>query len=113
MTRDIEWDDDAREDMLALAQYEAGICGCGFHKSLTHDKANHFTWAEDTCPVCAGASRYMRRQAAEDEKAIEALGGDPSPLAPRPDDGRYTYTKLLTDAEAATAMQKSQPPRSA
>lgn len=113
MTREVEWDDDSREDMLALAQYEAGICACGFHTSLTHDRANYFTWAEDVCPVCAGAAVHMRQQAANDDKIIEAMGTDPSPLLPRPDDGRHIYTKLMTDAEVATAKQTSQRPRTA
>lgn len=99
--------------MLALAQYEAGICDCGFHSSLTHDKANVFKFESDVCPVCAGADRHMRWQIAEDDKAVEALGDNPRPLDARPDDGRRILAKLLSDADAATAKQTSQPPRTA
>lgn len=99
--REPEWDDDSREDMIALAEYEAGICNCGIHRSLTHDKANFFSFVDDVCPVCRGAAQYGRMQAAKDEVAVKALGEKPQPTAPRPDDGRSTYVTKLSDGEVA------------
>lgn len=93
VTREPEWDDESREEMLALAEYESGVCACGFHKSQTRDKANVFSFQVDHCPVCAGQARYGRLQASDDNEEDERVKGAP-PAAPRPNDGRLVSMKL-------------------
>ena len=82
--------------MLALAQYEAGVGPCGFHKSLTGDPANHFTFEEETCSVCRGAALYDRVQKERDKAT---LGDKPDPKSPWPSDGRSTHIRMMTNAE--------------
>lgn len=97
--REPEWDDDERETMLALALYERGVCSCGFHQSLTRDKANVFTFEEVVCSVCAGVSRYSRIQGDADDKALKAIGDNASPGSARPGDGRRTFTKIVPEVK--------------
>ena len=54
-----EWDDRERAKLLALATYEAGLCECGWHKDLTDDRSNHFTFDDRTCPVCKGTAQVV------------------------------------------------------
>ena len=96
-----EWDDESRAEMLALAEYEAGICDCGFHKSLTHDKANHFKFETDRCPVCAGWARYGRLQSRDDAEEEEKLGKDAPPTMPRPGDGRRVFMAMSRGSSVA------------
>lgn len=108
VTRDAEWDDDQRQRMLAYLEYEDGVCGCGFHESLTQDKSNVFTFEHSTCPVCRGKDRYARMMAAQDDEARRALGEKPPPSAPLPSDGRTTFVKMLSDREAAELRRPSE-----
>ena len=80
--------------MLGLSDYEAGICDCGFHESLTHDKANVFSFKTDRCPVCTGRARYERLQASDDREEEEKLGENPPPTAQRPSDGRRVFMQM-------------------
>lgn len=94
VTRESEWDDVSREEMLGLAEYEAGICECGFHQSLTRDKGNVFSFEVDHCPVCAGKERYGRLQSQDDQDEVAKLGENPSPKLPRPWDGRQVVMHM-------------------
>ncbi len=94
-----EWDDEQRTMMLALGRYEAKVCECGFHESLTEDSSLSFTFPTRTCPVCRGAAQYARKLHSQDEKYAKTLGDNPPPLAPRPEDGRRTYIKLMSPDE--------------
>lgn len=87
--------------MYALAEFERGICACGFHSSLTDDRSNLFTFETKVCNVCAGWSKMGRMQAAQDAREEELLGEKPPPNATRAGDGRRTYMRMMTDAEAA------------
>lgn len=87
--------------MLALGQYEASVCDCGFHSSLTNDPANHFTFEERVCPVCRGSARYGRIQRAADELAMKQIGENAPPATPHPTDGRKTFARQLGAHELA------------
>lgn len=95
--------------MLALAQYEAGVCDCGFHESVAQDRDNFFTFDQRTCPVCRGAARYARMQAANDESAYKIHGDNPAPSVPHPADGRRTFVKQLSTDEVAELKAPSGP----
>lgn len=102
-----EWDDRERMKMLALSVYEGGVCACGFHSSLTHDKANHFTFDSDVCPVCQGMARFERMQAARDREYEQALGGDKAPPGvARLPDGRRNSTRLMDSVEVEERRQR-------
>lgn len=85
--------------MLHLGRFEARICDCGFHESLTGDKANHFGFEVKTCLVCRGAARFARIQEDADEQERKALKDNPR--APRSSDGRRVFTKLMSSDEVA------------
>lgn len=99
-----EWNDHERDRMLALAVYEAGVCECGFHEDITSDPSNLLTIDSRVCPVCKSVAVHQRKQQAADEKAEKALGQDPPPGAPRPDDGRHEFVRPLTPEEAERAQ---------
>lgn len=105
MTREIEWDDRQRERLLALGYYERGVCECGFHKSLTNDRANHFTFPTETCPVCKGAAQVARLQAHADEEIDKRLGENPAPGSPRAADGRRMFVQQLSPLEVAARQR--------
>lgn len=107
---DPEWDDDERTRMRALSAYEAGICKCGFHSSLTEDKSNFFTFQEHRCPVCAASDRKGRMQDAADEQSKKAAGENPPPGTPQPGDGRTTYLRRMSPDEVAPARARRLPP---
>lgn len=100
VNREPEWDDESRAEMLSLAEYEAGICECGFHKSLTRDKANRFSFEVDHCPVCAGVAQYGRLQARDDAEEEEKLGKSAPPAAKRPADGRHVLMAMTRGSAA-------------
>lgn len=81
--------------MLKLGRYEAKVCECGFHESLTRDRSNHFTFDVDTCPVCRGVAQMGRRLEAEDTRFVKMLGDNPIPEAARPSDGRHVSTRMM------------------
>jgi hypothetical protein len=85
--------------MLALDQYEAGICACGVHSSQK-EPGKHF-WDIDTeqCPICAGVDMRMRQYAAIDHEAeaeLEHLSISEKAAQPRPDDGRRVFVRQIT-----------------
>jgi hypothetical protein len=94
-------DDVDRNDLLALAKYEAEICQCGFHPSVANDPENVFQPGARTCPVCAGAAVWQRVLHAGDEKAKGSK--DAPPTAPQAADGRLAFMRLLSPQEAAAA----------
>lgn len=87
MVREPEWDDAERAKMLALVEYEASVCECGFPESVA-DEDPDLELTFRVCPVCADLAKATRIQQAADAKAVEALGNTPPPEAPLPDDGR-------------------------
>lgn len=105
VTREVEWDDRQRARMEALSIYERGVCSCGFHESLTNDKANAFTFEVKTCPVCRGAAKFDRIQQHSDEQSDKTLGDNPPPGLSRSADGRRTFIRQMSPLEVA-AMQR-------
>ena len=100
--REPAWTDDDRTQMLALARYEAHVCsGCGFHKSLANDPANHFMPEDEFCLLCQQLAPWQRVRDADDDAAEKALGENPSPSAKRPTDGRTTFLRMLSPDEVA------------
>lgn len=109
--RESRIDDLDRSDLLALAQYEAETCGCGYHPSVADLDENVFKPEVRKCPVCAGKAQWERMLQDEDEAAAKASPNAPG-RAPRPSDGRYPYMRLLSPDEAAELReQNSRPPR--
>lgn len=106
METDPEWDDDSRQQTLALRAYERSVCGCGFPKSWTRDKSRHFTFEDDKCPVCAAAERYSRVQHDADEKHRKTLGEHPPANRDDPGDGRRTFIRLMSADEIEHHQQQ-------
>jgi hypothetical protein len=102
VTRDVEWDPYERSKLLALAEYEAGVCECGFHQSVA-DTDPHLEIAARVCPVCAGVTQSTRVLHAEDDKHVKSLGKNAPPQKALPDDGRYLF--LRPPAEEITAPE--------
>lgn len=101
MTHEPEWDDEQREAMLGLRIYQGGVCsGCGFHHSVTANKANLFAPEDRFCNVCKGVAQWTRVQHKHDEAQVARLGDRPSPMATRPTDGRTTVIRRLSPLEA-------------
>lgn len=89
VTREAEWDDVQRANMLALADYEADLCDCGFPSHLADtDPDLRIKYRE--CPVCSGLSKAMRVQAAADASLLKQVYGNkgPQPGDELPTDGR-------------------------
>lgn len=103
---EVEWDDDERTRMLALGTYEAGLCRCGFHSSLTADRANFFTFEDRRCSVCAKSEQYGRIQEQNDEAAMKAFGEKPPPAQPRPSDGRQTFVRRMSADEVTRIRER-------
>lgn len=76
--------------MLALAEYEAGVCACGFHTSIASEDP-YFTIEERVCPVCAQATAEIRARERADAESVGA------------NDGRTRYLRLLLPSEIAAA----------
>lgn len=85
VVRESEWDDLERDKMLALTQYEAGICDCGLHESVA-DRDPEIELVTRRCPICAGLAQQMRVMHDKDHRAEERLKDQPG--AVRPADGR-------------------------
>ena len=100
-----EWDDESRAEMLALAEYEAGVCDCGLHESVATDPSNFFTFKHRVCPVCAAGARWGRKVREDDEAAMPPKGSPAD--APQPDDGRTAYLQPLTPEQVAAARKSA------
>lgn len=75
--------------MFALAEYEAGMCDCGMHKSIA-DTDPDLEMPARVCPVCSALAKNFRVIADSDEKALKERYGDKvPPEAARPEDGRH------------------------
>ena len=107
VTRESEWDDLERDKMLALAEFESGVCDCGVHSSLSHDKSNYFKLVEGKCPLCASLEVQGRIRAQHD--AAAAKSAEDHPARPLPSDGRRLALRQVSPAEleAAKAAQQS------
>jgi hypothetical protein len=92
--------------LMALARFESGLCECGFHESLTSDRANVFQPEFQTCLVCAGVERYARVQADADRAAMKVHGDDPPAVTPRPTDGRRLFVRRLSEVEVEQMRAK-------
>lgn len=93
-----------------MAEYEAGICACGFHISQT-DTDEHDSEIElPVCKSCAYVARYQRMlAAAEDEKR----GEKPNPGRYDPADGRrviLTYKGKAQPVSKVAENEGSSPP---
>lgn len=106
VTRESEWTDRDRDEMVALCRYEAGLCECGFHRSQTTDPDFWWEFEDYTCPVCASGEVRGRVQAAEDQDEAKRLGENPAPTLPRESDGRRTGVRPATPAEIETAKAR-------
>lgn len=95
--RESRVDDADRIEMLALARYEAEVCDCGYHSSLTEDEANTFTPETHTCRVCGGQAVWNRILADQDQ----SVPHDAPAKTPRPSDGRKSYMRMLTPEQVA------------
>lgn len=83
--------------MLALVEYEAGICpGCGFHHSLA-DLDPWFTIEDRTCKVCRSMAPQLRVFAAEDTEDASRLQGQPRSRGLR--DGKTRVLRILDDPD--------------
>lgn len=94
VTREVEWDDTQRKRMQALAEYEAGVCSCGLHRSIADDDPA-FDLEDHVCPVCAALDREIRvrdklEHEAESNEIVEKK---------RPSDGRTRTLRLLRPDE--------------
>lgn len=87
--------------MAGLDEYETGVGPCGWHKSLTSDKTNHFTFEDEYCAVCAAEERYRRIRAERDQQWRKRLGDDPPAAASQPSDGWSTHTRLMSPDEVS------------
>ncbi len=106
VTRESEWDDYERDKMLGLEIYEADLCsGCGVHKSRMVAGEHFYTYAAESCVVCAGADMFHRTLQAADhefEKRIpEGMKASMKAAKARPSDGRMAYIREQTAEQAA------------
>lgn len=90
-------DDADRAELLALARFDAEVCRCGFHPSLTDDPANDWKVETRQCPVCSGHAVQSR----VDNEADSRVPHDAPPTIPRPSDGRHTWMRLVTPDQVA------------
>lgn len=58
--REVEWDDRQRALIEGLAEYDAGICECGLHVSLTDTDEHDSKITLPVCKSCAAVQRYER-----------------------------------------------------
>lgn len=79
---------------MELAEFERGLCSCGWHESLTEDERNQFAIEEKVCPVCAAGDRYARIRSEQDDRWRKTLGDEPPANRKDPADGRSAFTRL-------------------
>ena len=105
MTREAEWDDQQRANMLALADYEADLCDCGFPSEVA-DSDPDLVVKYRECPVCAGLAKVTRIQASADAALIKQVYGQngAQPADELPQDGRRLvgFESPPSDPPAAT-----------
>lgn len=100
VTRETEWDDMERAKMLALADYRASLCECGFPAHVA-DEDPDLQIRYRVCPVCAGVTKALRIQGAQDDDQVKALGKSPAPSADLPTDGRSYRLESKPDSPPA------------
>lgn len=90
VTRDVEWDDQQRANMLALADWEADLCHCGLPTAVADTDPDMQIKYRD-CPVCSGLARATRIQAANDAALVQQVYGQKGaqPSDELPQDGRH------------------------
>lgn len=73
---EVEWDDQQRLWMLALAHYEATLCKCGHSlQDTTSDQLDWVSGLPDECQACtalARAERAFEKRAGNDDNRIPA-----------------------------------------
>lgn len=76
--------------MLALTDYEAALCACGFPPEVADTDPDLALKYRD-CPVCSGLARAGRSQAAADAALVKQVYGNkgPQPGDELPQDGRH------------------------
>lgn len=88
--------------MQALAEYNAGICECGMHKSVA-DNDPDMEMVQRRCPACVNLAKNLRTIHAEDDRALRVLGENPPADAMRPVDGRYLALRMKPASVALAA----------
>ena len=79
----------------ALREYRSQTCSRGHHEFYRQHEADlHLTFAQKTCWICKAIDQHDRGQQAADERFEKGLGEKPSPIAPRPADGRETFIRF-------------------
>lgn len=107
MTREPEWDDQQRERMLQLAEYEAGVCpDCGTHHEMRDPERHFYQMETPICSVCAGIERTQRMLTEQDDENGKRLR-DQAVSEPRPSDGRKLNARLLSPFEVAQAKARA------
>jgi hypothetical protein len=89
VSREPEWDDQQRANMLALSDYEADLCECGFPSAVADEDPDlQIRYRE--CPVCSGLARAVRIQDDADKRLVSQVYGQkgPQPADELPSDGR-------------------------
>jgi hypothetical protein len=78
ITRESEWDDETRDRVLGLTEYENGLCGCGCGRPLAEsmDNKTFYRVHKVTCYAARAVERIRRHDAAEAEKHEDAEGWD-------------------------------------
>lgn len=103
--REPRLDDADLGDLLGLTQYQREVCACGYHISVATDKSNFFAPETTKCPVCAGEAQFSRALRKQDETHAERHKSD-APMAPRPEDGRRAFMRLLTPEQVEAEREK-------
>lgn len=90
VTREPEWDDMERANMLALADWESDLCKCGLPAAVADADPDLQIKYRD-CPVCSGFARATRIQAANDAALVTRVYGQKGaqPSDELPQDGRH------------------------
>lgn len=76
VTREVEWDDEQRAWMTALADYEAGLCPlCGRHTSECTDPATENLWKVPLPTRCFPTTAVLRARKTYDENPASMSRG--------------------------------------
>lgn len=93
--RESEWLPSDYRGLQSLREYRSKLCPGGHHEVFrTHERDYHLSFGQSVCWICKADAQHERGLAAADERAVKSLGPKPSPLAPRPGDGRTTFMRF-------------------
>lgn len=91
--RESVWDDIARGQALALAEWDEGICGCGCGLPRKDAHTNQpFAIEEEVCYAAKTVEVHKRKKREDAERRN---------LPPGWDDGVHYFARTLTEEEAA------------